>query len=163
MKLVWNLWFLFTVSSRGCSVYYSVPTPWYLEKTMGLNQWCAGQVAVNKVINRQNLRSMVNKLTVTFNRHTIIGNNLSASFGILDVSWCSIYRSTFLSDWAIMFPRTLLRRLPTIDACCNGWEFALPFGSWPAFQRWESHWPFWRSSDCWLWLWRLTVDCPPLV
>ena len=41
-------------------------------------------VTVNKVIDRQNLRSLGdNKLTMTFDRVTIFGNNLSASFGMV--------------------------------------------------------------------------------
>ena len=38
-------------------------------------------MTVNKVVDRQNLKSTVNKLTVTFDHSTIIGNDLSASFG----------------------------------------------------------------------------------
>ena len=49
MKLVWNPWFLYTVSSRGCSVYHGVPTPWYLEKTMGLNHTCGYGVTTGTV------------------------------------------------------------------------------------------------------------------
>ena len=48
-------------------------------------QWCAGRVTVNKVVDRQKVRPMVNKLTVTFDQVTIIGNDLSASFGMVTV------------------------------------------------------------------------------
>jgi len=57
----------------------------YTTSTLGtMPQWCAGRVTVNKVIDRQKTRSMVNKLTVTFDQPTIIGNDLSASFGMVD-------------------------------------------------------------------------------
>ena len=50
---------------------------------MEKDQWCVGRVTVNKVVDRQKVRSMVNKLTVTFDQVTIIGNDLSASFGMV--------------------------------------------------------------------------------
>ena len=61
--------------------------------TYGSSQWCAGRVTVNKVIDRQKVRLMVNKLTMTFDqltKVTIIGNDLSASFGMV----CTMARTT---------------------------------------------------------------------
>jgi len=52
------------------------------ENTSPARQWCAGHATVNKVVDRQNVQSLVNKMTMTLDQPSITGSDLSACIGI---------------------------------------------------------------------------------
>ena len=122
------------------------------------SQWCAGQVTVNKVVDRQNLKSTVNKLTVTFDHSTIIGNDLSASFG---TGWLTTMFTFIinLSSYHVMQPLLSTVHLLFLVLTCTA-TLNLKGGKVIDYLTVIDSRRL--SSDCWLWLWRLTVDRPSL-